>query len=284
MVSALKKSTLSQILSLGICWLVSALAQADESVDVKYFSRLLFDAKIAGRLLPDIYRINPEISERLLYSIQKEYVGALIEHGDVIAGFKGGFVPKASVGGVLFGGKKILSGTPKLRLKDFRLLVVEAEIGFKFCKAIVARITDINSLKNQVCGVMPVVEIADGAIADFAKVKQDFKHLRNTLISINVASSHTLVGELFPVDVNLSDLPVKMLHDGNQIGNRDLGVPFEFWRNLLWIVNEYVLEQGYAIRPGNFIIAGNLTGIHAAQPGEYVADFSTLGSLRFRVE
>lgn len=251
--------------------------------DAEYFGSLLFNAQQRGEQLPDIYRIDADVDEDALYDIQKAYIAARISNGDEIGGYKGGFIPKAPVGGVLFGGKRVLQGKPSVNLNDFSLLVVEAEIGFKFCQAITAPVADITSLKKLVCEVMPVMEIADGAIADFGEVKKDFTHLRNTLISINVASSHTLVGAPAEPTTVLSSLPVSMSHNNTEIGARDLTSTFDFWQNLLWVVNEYVLANDYQIKPGQFIITGNLTGIHAAQKGTYVADFGELGKLTLEV-
>lgn len=199
-----------------------------QAVDTEYFGKLLFEAQQNGSLLPDIYRINSTLDDQTLYDIQKAYVTARLDAGDVIGGYKGGFLPKASVGGVLFGGEKILGGRPSINKDDFSLLVVEAEIGFKFCKSITAPIVDIASLKKYVCEIMPVMEIADGAIADFGDVKKNFKHLRSTLISINVASSHTLLGDSLKPGIKLSSLPVSMNHNGKQIGARDMQAPFHF--------------------------------------------------------
>lgn len=254
------------------------------AVDTAYFGKLLFDAQQNGELLPDIYRINPALDEASLYRIQKAYVAQRLKGGETIGGYKGGFIPKAPAGGVLFGGKRVLQGSPNVSLDDFSLLVVEAEIGFKFCQPITAPVKDIADLKKLVCEIMPVIEIADGAIADFGQVKKDFTHLRNTLISINVASSHTLTGVPADPATALSSLPVTMNHNGIPVGARDLSVTFDFWQNLLWVVNDYVLVNNYQIDPGQFIITGNLTGIHAAQKGEYVADFGALGTLALTVE
>ena len=252
--------------------------------DSAYFGRLLFEAKQRNDWLPDIQRINPELNEATLYAIQKQYVKARLAGGETIGGFKGGFIPKAPVGGILYGGKRILHGEPQLLLEDFKLLIVEAEIGFRFCQPVTEALISVEALKAVVCEIMPVIEIADGAIADFGTVKKDFNHLRNTLISINVASSHTLLGQSHSPDVNLDRLAVSIEHNGEQIGSRDTDQPFEFWQNVLLIVNEFVLKNGYEIQPGQFIIGGNLTGIHPAKVGSYRASFGSLGTLSLEVK
>ena len=252
--------------------------------DTAYFARLMFEANQRQDWLPDIQRINPGLDESALYAIQTQYVKARLAVGDSIGGFKGGFIPKAPVGGVLFGGKRILHGKPEISLADFRLLIVEAEIGFRFCEPVRAKLDSIEALRSKVCEIMPVIEIADGAIADFGEVKKDFVHLRNTLISMNVASSHTLLGQAYPPDTALDEIPVTMLHNGEQIGQRDMDQVFNFWQNVLLVVNDYVIKHAYSIEPGQFVIGGNLTGIHPAKPGVYTADYGPLGSLSLTVK
>ena len=253
-------------------------------IDSSYIGQLLFDAHRRNDWLPDVQRLNANLSEPVLYKIQNAYVKARLDSGETIGGFKGGFIPKAPVGGVLFGGDKTLHGKPEIALKNFKMLIIEAEIGFRFCQSISSKVASIEDLKNKVCEIMPVIEIADGAIADFGEVKKDFNHLRNTLISINVASSHTLLGQPHPANFDLSNLPVSIRHNDELIGDRDLDRVFDFWTNVLLIVNDYVLNNGYAIEPGHFIIGGNLTGIHVAKAGTYRANFGALGSLSLTVK
>ena len=267
-----------------ICLMGAYSSLYAEEFDSAYFGSLLFEANQRNDWLPDIQRINPNLSEPTLCAIQKHYVAARLAAGETIGGFKGGFIPKAPVGGILYGGNRVLYGKPEIALKDFTMLIVEAEIGFRFCQPVDKNLSSIEELKTKVCEVMPVIEIADGAIADFGEVKKNFTHLRNTLISINVASSHTLLGQSHSPDIELGQIPVSIQHNGEQIGARDTSQPFNFWQNVLLIVNDYVIKNGYAIAPGQFIIGGNLTGIHPAKAGTYHASFGPLGTLSLDVK
>ena len=280
----MKNQTLTRYFLLILCLASFLPALQAHEFDSAYFGRLLFEAKQRNDWLPDIQRINPKLDEPTLYAIQKEYVKARLAVGETIGGFKGGFIPKAPVGGILYGGKRILHGKPEIALEDFKLLIVEAEIGFRFCQPVNEKLSSLESLKAVVCEIMPVIEIADGAIADFGTVKKDFNHLRNTLISINVASSHTLLGQSHSPEVKLDSIPVSIEHNGEQIGSRDTNQPFDFWQNVLLIVNDFVLTNGYGIEPGQFIIGGNLTGIHPAKVGIYRASFGPLGTLSLEVK
>ena len=279
-----KRDRLSPGFALAMVVLLLAVHAPSHALDAVYAADLMWQAKQRGDYLPDIYRLHPSLSETELYAIQRHYVGRhLAEPGAGIAGFKGGFIPAAPVGGVLYS-QGLLRDPATVALADFTLLIVEAEIGFKFCSDVAEPLADVEALKRNVCGLLPVIEIADGAIADFAAVKRDFKHLRATLISMNVASSHILIGEQRSTDIDIDTLAVTMTSDGVPIGQRDPTRPSNLWRNTLWVVNDYVLRQGYRIAAQHIVIPGNLTGIHAAKAGEYAADFGELGKVTLHVE
>ena len=270
-----------------LCTLLPHTLSAAEPVDTQYAARIIWQAQQDGDWLPDIYRLNPALTDASLYAIQRAYVTRRLASGDVIGGYKGSFIPAASMGGVLFGGSAILRpGTDKptvITLEDFKILVVEAEIGFKFCTPVTAPLKDIAALKEAVCALMPVMEIADAAIADFGDVKKNLPHLRSTLISINAASTRTFVGKESPASLPLDQLAVSMNLDGVEIGSRDTSDTSDQWQKVLWLVNNYILQQEYTIEPGYFVIPGNLTGIHVATEGTYRADFGTLGVLELQV-
>jgi 2-keto-4-pentenoate hydratase len=271
-----------------LCMLLPHAVSAAEPLDTDYAARIIWQAQHNGDWLPDIYRLNPQLEDSSLYAIQRAYVSRRLAAGDVIGGYKGSFIPTASMGGVLFGGSAILrpgpGKPPVITPDDYKILVVEAEIGFKFCTPITKPLKDVAALKEAVCALMPVMEIADAAIADFDDVKNNLPHLRSTLISINAASTRTMVGKESPASLPLQQLAVSMNLDGTEIGSRDLTGAADQWQNVLWLVNNYILQQGYTIEPGYFAITGNLTGIHVATEGTYRADFGALGVLELQVQ
>ncbi|MCR9296806.1 MAG: hypothetical protein NXI32_29205, partial [bacterium] len=55
------------------------------------------------------------------------------------------------------------------------------------------------------------------------------------------------------------------------------------WRHLIKVVNQLV-DQGYSLHGGDWLIAGALGSVHAADPGNYTADFGGLGRIEFTVE
>ncbi|MGB1884588.1 MAG: hypothetical protein ACPHUF_11840 [Gammaproteobacteria bacterium] len=262
---------------------LSAQATEPSAFDAEYAATLIWEARQRGDYFPDLYRLNPDLSEARLYEVQDAFVRRQLAAGDQIAGFKGGFVPSAPVGGVI-GTRGLLKNHASISHGEFRLLIIEAEIAFRFCQPVTTPLQDVAALKELVCAVMPAMEIADGAIRDFSDVRKDFTHLRNALLAVNVAARQIMLGE--PTDataVNLKELPVSMRSQDKPLGDRNLENTPDLWANVLWVVNEYVLKRGYIIEPGQIIIPGNLTGIHAVTNGHYVGDFGALGRLELTV-
>ena len=50
---------------------------------------------------------------------------------------------------------------------------------------------------------------------------------------------------------------------------------------LTWLINE-VLDQGYEIKPEQFLITGTIGPMVPATPGRYSADFAQLGEIKVR--
>jgi len=268
--------------------LLSASCTDAAEVDSEYAAKLIFEAHQSHEALPNLYRLNPKLNETKLYDIQSHYIKKRLSSGDSIGGFKGGFAPKASVGAVLWGGDAIIQSHSqniiRLKLSDYQSLIVEAELGFKFCKPINTRLENIEALKAAVCSLHPVMEIADASLENFKNIKKDFQHLRSALIPINVGSAKTLIGESFPPSFDLNTLTVSMNFNKNEIGTQNFSQGNDLWSYVLWVINNYVIANGYTIASEQFIIPGNLTGIHLAREGVYRANFGETNSLSLAVE
>jgi 2-keto-4-pentenoate hydratase len=77
---------------------------------------------------------------------------------------------------------------------------------------------------------------------------------------------------------------VRTVHEGEELGRRDGGQSEDsLWDWVLWVVNDFVIPQGYVIELGDIIIPGNLTGLHPSRPGSYEVDFGELGTIAFEV-
>ena len=116
-------------------------------------------------------------------------------------------------------------------------------------------------------------------------LRKNFPHLRKFLIATNVAVAHVLLGPARdPNTLDINKLTVRVTHNGEQIGYRDgAKAQGDLWEYVLWVVNDFVLKNGYTIEPDHIIIPGNLTGLHPGKPGDYRADFGELGAIDFKV-
>jgi 2-keto-4-pentenoate hydratase len=267
----------------AVCVLGTPPRAADQP-DAQYVAELLFAAQQARTRFPDVLRINPNLDEPFLYDVQKRFITARLRDGARVGGYKGGFIPKAPIAGVLFA-NGIVRGSPTIEREDFQSLLVEAEIAFRFCGRLSAELDNVAALKSAVCEIYPAIELPDAALPALDRLLKDFLHLRGLLIATNMASSHLLLGEgIDPADIDLDALDIRVEFDGTEIGFRD-GIKSEdrIWHRVLWIVNEYVLPNGYDITPEHVIIPGALTGIHPGKPGSYDIDYGALGRIEFRI-
>jgi len=276
------KSFLSAVI-ITAALLTHAASHGDEP-DAQYIAELLMSAHLAKRPFPDILKINPSLSDAFLYDVQKRYIDLALERGAAIGGYKGGFIPKASIGGVLFA-SGMLRGSPVVDRRDFTDLLVEAEIGFRLCGPRTSAFSSVAELKRATCAVFPAIELPDAAVADLAALRADFAHLRRLLIPIDIAASHVLMGEpRTPAGLELDRLDVRVNMNDKEIGFRDgTQSTDDIWSRVLWVINEYVLANGYSITDEHIIIPGALTGLHPGLPGRYSVSYGALGTVDFEV-
>ncbi len=252
--------------------------------DARYAAELMFSAHVERRHYPDILRINPALDEGFLYEVQKRFVEYRLRHGAPIGGYKGGFIPKAPIGGVLFA-PGILINPAEVDSTAFQSLLVEAEIAFRMCEPVTAPFAGVDAVQAATCEVYPAIELPDAALPDLAGLRKDFARLRRLLIPTNIAASHLLLGDSRePADLDLNRIDVVVRHDGEEIGRRDGGTSTDdVWARVLWVVNEFVLPNGYAFNPDHVILPGALTGLHQGKPGAYRVDYGPLGHIEFRI-
>jgi len=178
--------------------------------------------------------------------------------------------------GVLFAGGERSSGA-RIERAAYRTLLIETELGFYIGRPIEARMNNVAELRNAVTSCVPMIELADPG---FGRTR--FNGL--DLIATNSASAGFICGNpqlVTQIDVN--DIPVRLSHAGTTLHaeqSRDL--MGDQWQALLWLVNK-VIDVGYQINPGQLFMTGALGGAHPALPGEYLAQFGTLGEVRFSV-
>lgn len=253
--------------------------------DASALAARLLAAEAAKEPYPELAREFPELSDEDLLAVQRAYLKARLAGGQHVGGYKGGFIPVAPVGGVLYA-EGLLQAPADIPRNTFLSPLVEAEIAFEFCKPVAERLADVTALKAVICRLRPAIELPDGALADLEAMKQDLPRLRRALIPHNIATRKVLLGTPVAADaVDVNQLPVTTRYGGKIIGERVLtGAKPDLWASVLWVVNEYALAEGHRIEVGQVIIPGNLTGLHPGASGLYEVDYGPLGLVRFTLE
>lgn len=273
-------------LSVFLGVMASAELRADATApDVAVLRDRLLAAVTARQPFPEIALEFPALDDVALYAVQDSFVRHLVGEGARIGGFKGGFIPVAPSGGVLFS-TGFLESPARLRAADFVSLLIEAEIGFEFCAAVTAPLPDVAALQAKVCRLRPAVELPDAAFKDMAALVKDLPRLRRALIAPNMATRLVLLGAPVPTtEVDVNTVPVSASREGVLLGARQPGAPVpDLWESVRWIINEHALARGYAVPAGYIVIPGNLTGLHAGEPGRYEVDYGPLGKVQLTVE
>ena len=224
--------------------LVSITSQAKEIQvpEPAVLAARLVEAADERRVFPELAREYPGLDDAALFAVQDLFVQHKVAGGAKISGFKGGFIPVASVGGVLFE-DGFLDSPAQLDTRDFVGLLIEAEIGFEFCEPVTAPLADVAALRAKVCRLRPAVELPDAALAEMDVLKTDLPRLRRALIPPNMATRNVLLGAAVPADaVDVNALPVRTLRNGELIGERKPGAPVpDLWESVRWIVNAHAL-------------------------------------------
>ncbi|MCG8687180.1 MAG: hypothetical protein MI892_20040 [Desulfobacterales bacterium] len=217
------------------------------------------------------------------YDIQNSFVKKRTNSGEAVIGYKAGltaapaqkkFGVSEPVRGTLL--KSMLRWPGTLYKKNYGLLFIETEIGFKFGKDLTEPVKDIESLKKAVDIVFPVIELPD---LYYSKIKE-VKGL--DIIATNVAARQVLIGNALPVNAHdLNAVNVKLFYNDQEVssglGKNALG---DQWKALQWTVNN-VLKNGTNIKSGYIVITGSLTKMMPVKPGKYLADFGNFGILEF---
>lgn len=267
-----------------VCFVLTATASAAPPPDVDYMAALMREAAAHRLDYPDLDRLNPALDMETLYAVQGRYVAAQLAAGARIGGYKGGLVPVAPIGGVLFA-DGLLERPRRVARADYRRLLVEAEVAFEFCVPVTAPLADVAAVKAAVCRLRPAVELPDAALTDFDALKADVPRLARALIPNNMVTRAVALGPAIPAgDVDLRTLHVRTVRDGALLGERAAGPRnAEMWESVRWIVNDFVLKRGYTVAPGQIVMAGNLTGLHAGDRGRWQVDYGALGRVEFEV-
>lgn len=270
---------------LGMLVVLAATANAK----IQPGSRLVVD-NIVNSIQQGHLRPTPSsqhlMSDAEAYEIQFEVVdflaGALKPDG-----FKAGLTTAAAqqkfsadgpVAGVLLAGSLRESGGKILEVDrgPFLRPMFEVELGFRFNRVIVETVSSIDELKTLVESVAPVVELPDLAFESIRDIKA------TDIIANNVLAKQVIAGiDQSPDKAVVNGIRVTVYRDGKEVMRGISGdVMKNQWQALLWLVN-HTVRQGYTIYPGQICITGAISGMSPLIPGQYVADYGSLGVIRF---
>ncbi len=275
---------LRHALAVAVTSTLCATACAAPPPDVDYMASLMRRAAAARSDYPELSRINPALDTETLYAVQARFVAAQLADGAHIGGYKGGLVPVAPIGGVLFAAG-LLEAPARVSRADYRRLLVEAELAFEFCTPITAPLPDVAAVKAAVCRLRPAIELPDAALDDLEALKTDPPRLARALIPNNMTTRAVALGAAVPAaGLDLKTIAVETRRGGALLGERRPGAANDaMWEAVRWIVNEYALKRGYRVEAGHLVMPGNLTGLHAGEPGHWRVDYGALGSVAFEV-
>jgi 2-keto-4-pentenoate hydratase len=265
--------------------LLAVLITSTAWADVDELAEILIKAESQNQPIPVLSSRYPELDIETAYEVQKAYVQKrLVNHK--IAGFKAGltspeiqkkFGVEFPVAGVLFeSGRK--GDKAVIKTSDFKALTIETEIGFIVGKPITNQIKDIPELRGYIRAIMPVIELPDLGYEDLKKLKAV------DIIASNVSAAQFIVGEEKGLNaLNLNDLTITLSLDG-QVVNQGKGADTlgDQWEAAIWLVN-FVINQGWKLEPGLILITGAMGKMLPGTPGNYVADYGSLGKIRFEI-
>jgi 2-keto-4-pentenoate hydratase len=256
-----------------------------EEIPVSQLADILIKAYNENQEIPVLSIQYPELDVKTAYMVQNAYVEQRLTK-DSIAGFKAGLTAEVSwkrfglkgpVAGVLFASGK-RKGNSIIDKTAFKTLMMEIETGFVIGKSIHHPLKDTAELKDHTWEVVPVIELPELGFTDMQKLKGP------DIIAANIGAAQFIVGEKQKINnLDLNALQVTLRKDGEVI-NRGKGTDALAgqWKAALWLVNTMV-KQGWKIEPGHIIITGALGRMVPGKPGNYIADYGSLGSIAFEI-
>lgn len=253
--------------------------------DIEKVADQIFDAFTKGDKIPLASVLKPGITPTEAYMVQKKYLGSRLAT-DGICGFKAGLCTTAAqnkldysepLSGILYSSGNYSGDI--IPLYPSGHMIIETEIGLVAGSDILTSVKDIEEMKSLISHVMPAIEFPDKNFIDL----ENFGAV--DLISCNVIASGSKEGTRIPCDnYDINGVGVSLYHEGRKI---DGGVGCNTWKDdqweaALWLVNS-IVDHGYIIEKGKFLLTGALGSMILAEKGRYRADYGDLGSIEFEL-
>ena len=258
-----------------------------DAYPVRKYAKDLHEAVSSGARLPRLGYVLADSTLDDAYVVQKHYVRQVLKEL-TIGGFKGAGasaaaqesmgIPSPLTGVLPKEGRLEYSGGIKDVGSVGDKFIVETEIGYVFGVDIANEILTDQQAKDAVESIVPVIELPNDVSSQIDGITL------HENISANIGSERFMVGpSKSPSEVDPNQMPISLTVDGKVLHETNGGIAKGGqWHNLRSIVNQLV-SHGYAIPRGTVVICGALGGVHKAVAGHYVADFSDLGKVEFRV-
>lgn len=275
------KRVFSLLLFLGLALLYSC--QTEEASDpVRMIADKIIDHR--GPTPFDLARAYPDLKEPDWYAVQCETIANLYGP-DGVAGYKAALTSAPAqeilntdhpASGYLLRPGWLANGDT-IRQAAFTLPFIELELGFFLRDSLRKAPQSAEALQTLVAGVAPVIEFPD---LGFSSI--DSLNLTNFVVH-NAASRQFMVGQVVPLAKapDLNELSITLYKDGVELGKaKGADALGDQWRALDWLIH-HRLEQKDPISKRHLFITGSLGQLFPFQPGEYRADFGTLGSVSF---
>jgi 2-keto-4-pentenoate hydratase len=271
------------VLFLIFIWIIPLFGK---EIPVSQLADILIKAHNEGQRIPVFSIQYRGLDVKTAYMVQHAYVEQRLAN-DKIAGFKAGLTAEVSwkrfglkgpAAGVLFASGK-RKGNSIIDKTAFKTLMMEVEIGFVIGKSVNHPLKDTSELKDHTGEVVPVIELPELGFTDLQKLKGP------DIIAANIGAAMFIVGEKQKINnLDLNALQITLKRDGEVI-NRGIGTDTlgGQWKTALWLVNTMV-NQGWKLEPGHIIITGALGRMVPGKPGNYIADYGSLGTVIFKIK
>ena len=257
---------------------------SEQRIAEQTIARTLIEADQSKSPLPSVKAELPDISFESAYRIQKLFVQHRLE-GLAPGGYKAGFTTSASresfglktpTTGVLPSQGR-LTGSPTLKLSDYRLLWLETEIAFEMGVDLTDPLEEVLSAKEAIAYLRAAIELPDVTLKSMEPL------IPEDLVAVNMLATSYLLGSKNSPDLDLSQLTISMTRNGELFHSYESPGSDELWEGAYWAIN-HILSQGYPIEKGMIILGGALGQPKKAEPGAYEADYGVFGKINFEVE
>ncbi len=248
----------------------------------------LHQAWQAGEPMPRLSACRPDATLDDGYRVQ-EAVVQLMFGPDGVGGFKAAGISQSArdnngVDGPLTGvfpasGIHEVDDGVVVDLSEDANRHVETEMGYIFSAPISKPLPDVETLKQHVAFVAPIVELPGNAV-DNSK-----PGTTADMLAWNINAKELIVGPRHaPAEVDVDAVAITLTHNGAVVNTAQSDeAAGGQWDTLLKTVND-VVGRGYTVEAGHVITNGAVGKILKAEPGHYRAEFEPLGVIEFDVK